>query len=63
MCLTAKNFGLHDEKSTSPTRRETALIKKTGWGTTGRETDGQNYGQEGRDDSVLYEKGSPKIKA
>ena len=57
MCLAAKNFGLQEETSTSPNRRERPLIRKTGWGTTERETDGQKERERGREDGVLYEKG------
>ena len=46
MFLTAKNFGLQEE-TTSPTRKEITLIKKTGWGTTGREREGRESEREG----------------
>ena len=39
MCLTAENFGLQEKTSTSSTRMDKPLIKKTGWGTTDREKD------------------------
>ena len=43
------------KKSTSPNRREIPLIRKTGWGTTGRkETHGQKERERGREDAVLY---------
>ena len=56
MCLTAKNFGLQEETSTSPNRRERPLIRKTGRGTTERDiwTERERKGWE---DAVLYEKG------
>ena len=37
--------------STSPTRRERPLIKKTGWSTTERETDGHKERERGREDT------------
>ena len=52
MCLTAKNFGLQEKTSTSPTSRERPLIRKTGWGTTEREKD---RGRR-REDVVFNEK-------
>ena len=41
MCLTTKNFGSQEEKSTYPNRRERPLpvIMKMGWGTTERDGD------------------------
>ena len=47
MCPTVNNFGLQ-ETSTSPNHRERPLIRKTGWGTTERETDGQKEKKGGR---------------
>ena len=34
MCLTANNLDCKKKTSTSPTRKERQLIRKTGWGTT-----------------------------
>ena len=56
MCLTAKNFGLQEETSTSANRRERPLIRKTGWGTTERERDLWTE-RERKGDAVLCEKG------
>ena len=39
MSLTANNFGLQEETSTSPNRREIPLLRNSKWGTTERERD------------------------
>ena len=58
MCQTEKTLDCKKKKtSTSPNRRERPLIRKTGWGTTERETDGQKERETGMEDAVLYEKG------
>ena len=57
MCLTEKTLDCKKKTSTSPNRRERPLIRKTGWGTTERETDGQQERERGKEDAVLYEKG------
>ena len=50
---TAKNFGLQEEKSISPNRRERPLIRKTRWG---HHRNGQKKREIGREDAGIYEK-------
>ena len=59
MCLTANNFGLQEETSTSANHKERQLIRKTGWGATERERDRwtERERERGREDAVLCEKG------
>ena len=56
MCLTAKNFGLQEETSTSPNlQEERPLIRKTGWGTRERERYKMDRNREnyiGREDAM-----------
>ena len=56
MCLTAKNFGLQKEKSTSPNRREIPLIRNGIVYHIKREggTDEQKEREGGREDAVVF---------
>ena len=47
--------------STSPTCREIPLIKKTGWGTIERETDGQKEKEGGRMQCFMKKKDRSRI--
>ena len=47
MRLTAKNFGLQEENINISKPQERHLIRKTGWGTTERETDGHKERERG----------------
>ena len=58
MCQLQRTVGCKKKTSTSPTRIERPLIKKTGWGYhRKRETDEQKERERGREDAVLYENG------